>query len=148
MRIINLVLCLALAFGGILMGLDTAVAASKQTLSAARVTTAPTGLDDSAWDKAKAVVVPFEGKEKFADKKASVTTKAVYTDESIYFLFNWKDPTLSVTKGAWKFDGTQWSHQKGNEDRISLLFEINRIRNFATKGCAITCHIPQGAPNA
>jgi len=148
MRIINLILCLALAFGGILMGLDTAAAASKQTLNAARMKSAPAGLDDSAWDKAKAVVIPFEGKEKFADKKTSVTTKAVYTDDSIYFLFKWKDPTLSVTKGSWKFDGTKWSHQKGNEDRISLLFEINRIKNFATKGCAITCHIPKGAPNA
>ena len=67
MRIINLILCLALAFGGILTGLDTAAAASKQILTAAHVKSAPTGLDDSAWDKAKKVVIPFEGKERFAD---------------------------------------------------------------------------------
>jgi hypothetical protein len=105
-------------------------------------------LDDSIWAKAKAVEIPFEGKEKFAGKKTSVTTKAVYTKDDIYFLFTWKDANKSVTKGAWKYDGRNWSHQKGNEDRISLLFEINRINNFATKGCAIVCHVPQGATNA
>jgi hypothetical protein len=77
-----------------------------------------------------------------------VTTKAVYTNDGIYFLFKWDDPTLSVTKGAWKNDGQKWTHIKSNEDRISLLFEINRINNFATKGCTVVCHVPKGAPNA
>ncbi len=125
-----------------------AFGAAKQVLEAAKVKTVPAGLDDDLWEKAKAIQVPFEGKESFAGQKAAVTTKAVYTDEAVVFLFKWKDPTLSVVKGAWKFDGEKWSHQKGNEDRISLLFEINRINNFATKGCAIVCHVPQGAPNA
>ncbi|UCG12886.1 MAG: hypothetical protein JSU72_20870, partial [Deltaproteobacteria bacterium] len=108
----------------------------------------PTGLDDPVWNQAKAVQIRFEGKEKFEGKKASVTTKAVHTGDSIYFLFKWKDPTLSVTKGAWKYDGEKWIHIKSNEDRISLLFEINRINKFATKGCAVVCHVPEGAPNA
>ena len=123
-------------------------AAAKQSLTAMKVKKAPAGLDDPLWQKAKAVNVHFEGKEKFAGKKASVTTQAVYTGQEIYFLFSWKDTTLSVTKGAWLYDGQKWSHQKGNEDRISLLFEINRIKNFATKGCAVVCHVPEGAPNA
>jgi hypothetical protein len=124
------------------------IGAAKQSVTAAKVKKAPASLDDPAWQEAKAVQVPFEGKEKFAGKKASVTTKAVYTDQAIYFLFSWKDATKSVSKGAWVYDGQKWSHQKGNEDRISLLFEINRINNFATKGCAVVCHVPEGAPNA
>jgi hypothetical protein len=125
-----------------------AIAAAKQSLTAAKVKKAPAGLDDPAWQAAKAVNVHFEGKEKFAGKKASVTTSAVYTKQEIFFLFTWKDATRSVTKGAWKYDGQKWGHQKGNEDRISLLFEINRINNYATKGCAVVCHVPEGAPNA
>ena len=124
------------------------VGASKQTVTAVKVKKAPASLNDSAWQKATAADVHFEGKESFAGKNALVNTKAVYTDKEIYFLFSWKDADRSVTKGAWIYDGEKWSHQKGNEDRISLLFEINRINNFATKGCAITCHVPQGAPNA
>jgi len=140
---------LILAVGGFfLINSQQATGAAKQSVTAAKVKKAPAGWDDPAWQKAKAVNVHFEGKEKFAGKKAAVATKAVYTDQEIYFLFSWKDATKSVTKGAWKFDGQKWSHQKGNEDRISLLFEINRINNFATKGCAVVCHVPKGATNA
>jgi len=122
--------------------------AAKQTLTTVYSKAAPTGLDDPMWVKIKALEVPFDGKEKFAGKKTSVTTKAVFTDSEIHFWFNWKDANMSVTKEAWTYDGKTWSHLKGDEDRISLLFEINRINNFATKGCAVTCHVPPGAPNA
>jgi hypothetical protein len=146
---IGCILFLVLAFGALLIfDSHEVTGAAKQSVTVAKVQKAPAGLDDPAWQKAKAVNVPFEGKEKFAGKKASVTTKAVYTDQEIYFLFSWKDATKSVTKGAWMYDGQKWTHQGGNEDRISLLFEINRINNFATKGCAIVCHVPEGAPNA
>jgi len=143
------VLCLTFAIGAaFIFNSHEAVGASKQTVTAVKVKKAPASLNDPAWQKAKAADVHFEGKESFAGKNALVTTKAVYTDNEIYFLFSWKDADRSVTKGAWIYDGEKWSHQKGNEDRISLLFEIDRINNFATKGCAITCHVPQGAPNA
>jgi hypothetical protein len=143
-----MIVCLTLVAGGMLIGTDEVTGAAKQTVTAAKVKKAPDSLDDPAWQKAKAVQVPFEGKEIFAGKRATVNTKAVYTADGIYFRFDWKDATKSVTKGAWKYDGQKWSHQKGNEDRISLLFEINRINNFATKGCAVVCHVPQGASNA
>ena len=146
---ITFLLLLILACGALILSNSHEVTATaKQTIMAAKIKNAPAGLNDPAWQKAKAVDVPFEGKEKFAGKEASVTTRAVYTDQEIYFLFSWKDATRSVTKGAWKFDGQKWSHQKGNEDRISLLFEISRINNYATKGCAVVCHVPEGAPNA
>ncbi|NTU48719.1 MAG: hypothetical protein HGA84_06905 [Syntrophobacteraceae bacterium] len=144
--IICLSFSLALILGGVLCIQDHSLAAAKQTLTAVYVKEAPGGLDDPAWQKAKAVEIPFEGKEKFAGKKASVTTRALYTDDGIFLLFNWKDEAKSVTKDAWAFDGQKWEHRKGNEDRIALLFEVNRINNFATKGCAITCHGPPGAP--
>lgn len=133
---------------GVFVHLNTAAAASKQILNVVKVAQGPSGLTDPSWDEATSIEIPFEGKEKFADKKTSVSTKALYTSEEIYFLFEWKDSTLSVTKGAWTYDGQSWSHQEGNEDRISLMFEIDRIKNFATKGCAVVCHVPAGAPNA
>ncbi len=142
-------ICFILIFGIlIIFSSQEAISAAKQSVTATKVNYAPAGYDDPAWQKAKAVNVHFEGKERFAGKKTSVTTKAVYTDQEIYFLFSWEDATKSVTKGAWLYDGQNWSHQKGNEDRISLLFEINRINNFATKGCAVVCHVPAGAANA
>ena len=146
--LISLTLCLVLAMGVTFINLKEVSGASKQTLTVTLVKSAPSGLNDAVWEKTKALIIPFEGKEKFAGKNANVTTKAVYSGDDIYFLFKWSDPTQSITKGAWQFDGEKWTHQKGNEDRISLLFEINRINNFATKGCAVACHVPQGATNA
>ena len=141
-------LVVTLMVGGVLIIGPEAIGAAKQTVTAVRAKTAPVGPDDAVWEKAKGQMIPFEGKEKFAGKHATVTTKAVYTDNDLYFLFKWQDATLSVTKGAWEYDGTNWKHRKGNEDRISLLFEINRINNYATKGCAVVCHVPAGATNA
>ena len=146
---IAFILFIVLTFSvSLLINSHDVIGAAKQSVTATKVKKAPTGIDDPAWQNIKAFNVHFEGKERFAGKKASVTTKAVYTKDDIYFLFSWKDATLSVTKGAWKYDGLKWGHQKGNEDRISLLFEINRINNYATKGCAVVCHVPEGAPNA
>ena len=138
-------LFLAFMIGGAVLTVNHAIGAEMKTLTAARVAKAPTALDDPAWKKAKSLDVPFDGKEKFAAKKTNVITQAVYTDNEVFFLFKWKDASKSVTKGAWQFDGEKWTHLKGDEDRISLLFEINRINNFATKGCAVTCHGPAGA---
>ena len=145
---ISIIACLVLIVGGMLLITPEANSESKIMLKAAEVKAAPSSVDDPVWAEAKAVIVAFEGKEKFAGKMASVTTKAAYTEDHIYFLFKWKDPTLSVTKGAWRYDGQKWDHQSGNEDRISLLFEINRINNYATRGCAVVCHIPEGETNA
>lgn len=139
---------LGLVLGVIVLGTQGLEGAAKQTVTAKLVKKAPSGVDDPLWKDAEAVQVPMEGKEKFAGKKVTVATKALYTDDGIYFLFKWSDPTLSVAKEAWQFDGQKWVHLKGNEDRIALLFEINRINNFATKGCAVVCHVPKGAPTA
>jgi len=137
-----------LTTGASLISIDNVSGASKQILTVSRVKSAPSGLDDAVWGKSKGLIIPFEGKEKFAGKNANVSANALYSGDDIYFLFKWSDSTKSVTKGAWQFEGEKWTHQKGNEDRISILFEINRINNFATKGCAITCHLPEGAANA
>jgi len=143
----GLTLALAVALGGFLSGQGHSDSAEQQlSLTAKHIEKAPVGLDDPVWQKVQPVEVPVKGRESFAEEEVMVTTKAVYTDDSIYFLFKWKDPTESVTKEAWKFDGEKWSHLKGDEDRIALLFEITRINNFATKGCAVVCHSPPDVP--
>jgi hypothetical protein len=35
---------------------------------------------------------------------------------------------------------------EGDEDRLALLFEITRIKNFGSQGCTATCHGPYRAP--
>lgn len=115
-------------------------------VSADYVQTAPKGLDDPIWNKAHAVQLLVEAREPKMETYGTVTTRALYTDDTLFFLFRWKDPTESVTKQSWQFDGRQWRHLKGNEDRLALLFEITRIHHFATRGCAVTCHSPADLP--
>ncbi len=108
-------------------------AASGATLTAAKVSAAPKNADDAAWNSATAF------KTKLG--KSDLTLKAVYTSDEIYFLATWTDDTESMVKGAWKYDGTKWGKQSGDEDRITFAWEMTPIKDFATKGCAVLCHV-------
>jgi len=140
--LISSVMLLALIAGGALVLSPHQVKAHTLLITANFIKTAPQGLDDPVWRKAEASQLLVEGREKSAGSNGTVTTRALYTDGSLYFLFKWKDPTPSLTKQSWQFDGQKWHHLRGNEDRIALLFEITRINKFATRGCAVTCHSP------
>lgn len=79
--------------------------------------------------------------------------KAVYTNDSVYFLLTYADPTLSFFRSPWQKqeDGT-WKqlkdpNDKGGdnnsvyEDKFSLIWNINdSIQNFNTVGCFTACH--------
>lgn len=145
-NLVSLTMVFALIFGGVLLGCDQLGGEAQLIITATHVHKAPTSLDDPVWQKAPAVLVPVKGREILVGEEETVFTKAVYNDDSLYFLFKWMDPTMSVIKQSWQFDGEQWVHLKGNEDRIALLFETTRINKFATRGCAVTCHSPADAP--
>ena len=141
------VLVLVLVVGGVLVGSDQSAWSDHELIiTATHIKKAPTGLDDRVWEKAPAVLIPMNGRESIDGKEETVFTRVVYTDDSIYFLFKWNDPTKSVTSRPWKFDGEKWIRLKGDEDRITLLFEASRINQFATKGCVVACHGPGYEP--
>ncbi len=118
------------------------------TVTARYVKTPPAGIDDPAWQRVAPVQVPVAGRLEMADFKGTVSTKALFTDDELYFLLSWEDPTCSTVKGSWQFDGTQWVHLKGDEDRIALLFEIARINQFSSKSCSVVCHSPADLPRS
>lgn len=134
-----------IAFGLLVLSSHT-LYAHTLVIHANYVKTAPNGMDDPTWGKAETVQLLIEGHDKASGKNGTVVARALYSDESLYFLFNWKDPTRSITKQSWQFDGKKWNHLQGNEDRIALLFEITRINKFATRGCTVTCHSPADMP--
>jgi hypothetical protein len=116
------------------------------TITARYVKTPPAGIDDPAWQRAAQVQVPVAGRLEMASVKEIVSTRALYTDSELYFLLSWADPTRSVTKESWQFDGEKWVHLKGDEDRIALLFEIERINYFSSRSCTVVCHSPADLP--
>ncbi len=141
-----IVLVAALFAGGVIVVSNQPIQAHTLVVTANYVEIAPKGIDDPIWGKASAVQLLVEGREKSAGGNGTVTARAIFSDDSLYFLFKWKDPSRSVIKQSWEFDGEKWNHRKGNEDRIALLFEITRIDKFATRGCAVTCHSPADMP--
>lgn len=142
----GIILALALCIGSFLMVPPNLVKAHTLMVIANYTKKPPGGLDDPVWKKSQVAQLLVEGRQKSVGSNGTVTTRALYTDDRLYFLFKWKDPTYSIIKQSWKFDGKKWYHLQGNEDRIALLFEITRIDKFATRGCAITCHSPADEP--
>lgn len=139
-------LAISVFLGCVLWGPHSEAQAAPLTVNAIHVEQVPTDMDDDIWESAPAVHIPVEGREAMAGEKGEVILRAVYTKSEICFLFRWKDPTLSITKKAWRFDGRQWEHIEGDEDRLAVLFEITRIDKFATRSCAIVCHSPPDLP--
>ena len=141
-RLISISLVVTLLIGAKIMISDHLAKAHTLMVTANYTKESPEGIDDPVWREAQAVQLLVEGREKSTGDNGTVSTWSLYTDDSLYFLFKWKDPTRSITKQSWKYDGKNWNHLQGNEDRIALLFEITRIDKFATRGCAVTCHSP------
>ncbi|MDH3964847.1 MAG: ethylbenzene dehydrogenase-related protein, partial [Deltaproteobacteria bacterium] len=102
-NLISLTVIFALIFGGGLSGCDQLGGEAQLIITATHVHKAPTGLDDPVWQKAPPVLVPVKGRDFLGGTEETVYTRALYTDDSLYFLFKWLDPTRSVTKEAWKF---------------------------------------------
>lgn len=81
----------------------------------------------------------------------TVTLKSLYTDDSIYFLAQWNDPTESLilmpwqkqADGSWKQLKTPNAKEGGEtayyEDKFAQMWNIN-TPTFDTLGCSAVCH--------
>ena len=116
--------------------------------------TAPTldgNADDAIWADAQELVVPVAGG--FNNFAVDAKLKAVYSDDTVYFLLSYADPTESWFRSPWQKqeDGT-WKqikdpNDKGGdnntvyEDKFAMIWPINNsIKNFETTGCFVACH--------
>lgn len=139
-------LVLACVMGVILSHSDHLESAEQMIVTARRLVQSPSGLKDPIWNGVTSAGLHVRGRDSFANEAVKISMKAVYTPDELFFLFKWPDFTKSSTKKAWRFDGTNWNHLEGDEDRLAIIFEITRIKGFATKGCAVICHSPPDVP--
>ena len=107
--------------------------------------------DDAAWTNAQEIVIPVAGG--FNNFGTDVTIKSAYSDDVVYFVVSYADPTESFFRSPWQLqaDGT-WlkikdPNDKGGdnntvyEDKMALIWPINNsIPNFETAGCFTACH--------
>lgn len=114
-------------------------------LVAAKADKAPVldGQVDDAWSKAKPVTIHVNGG--INKGETDVTLKALYSQDTVYFLAQYKDPTQSLRRQPWvKQQDGSWKKLPGSEayeDKLALLWNVNNsIRGFNEQGCAVTCH--------
>ena len=114
-------------------------------LAAAKADKAPTldGQVEDVWGKAKPVTIHVNGG--INKGETDVTMKALYTQDTIYFLAQYKDPTESLRRQPWvKQQDGSWKALPGSEayeDKFALIWNVNNsIKGFSEQGCAVTCH--------
>ncbi len=118
----------------------TETAKGDLALISKKVKSSPADVTSSQWNEAKEAKIVLTGAGTVEGKVIELKAKSVHTKDEIFFLFEWPDKDQSMNKNSWKFTGGKWVKQKGDEDRLGVVWEINRIDKFATKGCAVLCH--------
>ena len=109
-------------------------------LTSKKVKSTPADAVSSQWDKAKESKIVLTGAGSVEGTLLELKAKSVYTKDEIFFRFEWPDKDKSMNKKKWKYTGGKWTTIKGDEDRLGVVWEVNRIDKFATKGCAVLCH--------
>ena len=109
-------------------------------LTSKKVNSAPADAGSSQWSEAKESKIALTGAGSVEGKSLLLSAKSVYTSDQIFFRFEWADKDKTLNKNRWKNNNGKWSKFKGDEDRLGVVWEINRIDKFATKGCAVFCH--------
>ena len=109
-------------------------------LTSKKVKSAPGDAGSSVWNTARDSKIVLTGAGSVEGKNLELQAKSVYTKDEIFFRFEWPDKDKSMNKKRWRYTGGKWTKIKGDEDRLGVVFEINRVDKFATKGCAVLCH--------
>jgi len=128
--------------------------APKGALVAYPVDAAPTldGVaDDAVWANAEAIKIDVQNG--FNNFETTATLKAVYTEDTVYFVMTYEDPTESFYRYPWvKQEDGSWKQDKDPndkggdnnlhyEDKFAMIWNINNsIAGFNEKGCAVACH--------
>jgi hypothetical protein len=102
-----------------------------------KVKSAPTDAISPQWEDAEKAKIVVTGAGTVEGNISTIKVRSVYTKDEVFFLFQWHDYNKSMNKNSWKFTGGKWIKQKGDEDRLGVVWEINRIDKFATKGCTV-----------
>lgn len=93
------------------------------------------GLDtDELWTTMEPTTIAIEDGQTFE-------VKTSYDDENIYFLVKWLDADgepMSST-GSWVKKDGKWTWEFVS-DGFSMIWDVNRITDFATTGCTTLCH--------
>jgi len=142
---------------GVLVGQPEAQ--QKNILVSKKVAAGPTvdGTMKDVWQGAAPLTVKALGGKNLPGGSTEVTIRSLYTEDMVYFLVQYKDPTNSVQRepwqkqadGSWKQlkdpDDKGGDNNKYYEDKLAILWNISSPA-FEQKGCLAACHTGEGKP--
>jgi hypothetical protein len=135
-------------------------AQQKNLLVAQKASAAPASLaaaGEDLWKAAPPLTVKVVSGKNLPGGTTDVAVRAVYTQDTVYFLIQYKDATESVKREPWQkqADGS-WKQlkdpaDKGGdnntyyEDKLAILWNISSPA-FEQRGCLSACHTGEGKP--
>ncbi|MBI3456724.1 MAG: ethylbenzene dehydrogenase [Candidatus Rokubacteria bacterium] len=134
-------------------------AQQKNVLVSKKVATGPPmePVMGNAWKQAPPLAVKVLGGKNLSGGSTEVTLRSVHTEDMVYFLVEYKDPTESLRREPWQkqADGS-WKplkdpNDKGGdnnlyyEDKLAMIWNISSPA-FEQKGCLSACHTGEGKP--
>lgn len=150
---------ITLVAGLLLAALGPGTAADRNTLVAKKAAAAPEldGVMDAVWQPAPEMEVLVRGGRNLPEGRTEVKLRALYSDDMVYFLVQYRDPTESVRRSPWvkQADGS-WAklrdpNDRGGdnnlyyEDKFAMIWNISSPA-FEQKGCMSACHVGEGKP--
>ena len=120
------------------------VEGQKDTLVSAYVMEAPVldgNANDIAWTKSPELMLDITT---FGIDGYQMMVKSVYTDDMVYFLFQFPDTNMEAFRHAWAYDPSTktWTYLAddfGDEDEFGLWWNMT-MPDYEKKGCGQTCH--------
>ncbi len=133
--------------------------AQPRNLVAKKVAAAPAvdGTLDAAWSAAPVTTVKVNGGRNLPGGSTEVAMRALYTGDTGYFMYQYKDATESFRRSPWvkQADGS-WQklrdpddkggdNNKYYEDKFAVIWNISSPA-FEQRGCMSACHTGEGKP--
>lgn len=110
-------------------------------LRAVRVDLGPEidGIEDRVWNRSQAAEAVVDTGD---PGRLTVSLKALYDKENVYFLVRWKDKTQSLYFQPWEYNGEEWVKRDEEDDRFAFTWNISAPA-FPAAGCFALCHVSQ-----
>jgi hypothetical protein len=142
------------------LGVLTAPSDAQQRHLVSKKAAAARALDgtlDATWSGAPVTTVKVVGGKNLPGGSTEVSMRSVYSGDSVYFLYQYRDETQSFRRSPWvkQADGS-WAklkdpNDKGGdnnlyyEDKFAAIWNISSP-TFEQKGCMTACHTGEGKP--
>ena len=105
-------------------------------------------IDSLPWARAEQMNVRLVNGVGFDFGVTDMSLKALYNDEYLFMKIQWKDnvynriyrPWVKTDKGWMQLNPGGSDEQIYNEDKVALMFPINKDIEFQRYGCAVYCH--------